>query len=250
MRDYINEAKLAFGQELQALSKVKFLILDNDGVMTDCKVNYVDGTQPFEISYNVLDGYGLIKLQNLGVSVAIISGRANPALEERCRVLGIPNDLIYQGISNKLECLHQIMAQHNLTIQEIAYIGDDIIDFKVIEYLTNGITVPNCHPLLSRYARYTTVNAGGSGAVREICDLITIAYSYQQAQRSLQLQQSNLETLVKQVVLKLHTKQKTDFVDLVDNIRKQAFKLLFNDLAQMGLNDYQASLLADFLLFI
>lgn len=171
MLDYREYAQ----DKLHLFKHIKLLVLDNDGIMTDGAIYYRDHETPQHISYSVLDGYGVTSLARLGIEVAVISGRKNPALESRCKVLRLNSDNIFSGVKDKGQVLRDLMAQRGLEPHEVAFMGDDFIDICALKEAGLKITVPNCHPMVRPYVNYITVNAGGNGALREVCDLLSIA---------------------------------------------------------------------------
>lgn len=153
-------------------AEIKLLICDVDGVMSDGII--YQGNQGEELkAFNVRDGYGIRCLLTSEVEVAIITGRKAKLLEDRCATLGITH--LYQGQSDKLVAFHELLDTLALTADQVAYIGDDLIDWPVMARVGLSVTVADAHPVLLPRADYVTRIAGGRGAVREICDLILIA---------------------------------------------------------------------------
>ncbi|MDX5298609.1 MAG: HAD hydrolase family protein, partial [Gammaproteobacteria bacterium] len=99
-----------------------------------------------------------------------ITGRSSPLTARRARDLGIAH--LQQGREDKLVALRELLETLNLTLEDTAYVGDDLPDLSAICHAGLGITVPNGHPLVLRHARWCTTKAGGDGAVRQVCDLI------------------------------------------------------------------------------
>jgi len=106
---------------------------------------------------------------NEGIEIAIITGRQSNIVENRMKALGVLH--IKQGIENKLDVYHSLLDELNLTKDEIAYIGDDVVDLPVMKDCGLGIAVNDAHPLVLQGADLITNTKGGFGAVREICDL-------------------------------------------------------------------------------
>ncbi|MGY0163328.1 3-deoxy-manno-octulosonate-8-phosphatase KdsC [Edwardsiella tarda] len=150
-------------------AQVRLLICDVDGVLSDGLI-YM-GNQGEELkAFNVRDGYGIRCLVTQGINVAIITGRRSQLVADRAATLGINH--LYQGQSNKLIAFERILADLQLTPDQAAYIGDDLIDWPVMARVGLAVAVADAHPLLPPRAHYTTRIAGGRGAVRELCDLI------------------------------------------------------------------------------
>lgn len=148
---------------------IELLVLDVDGVMTDGRITYTtDGQQV--MSFHVHDGLGIKLLSGCGVRVAIISARKGPALERRARELGV--DLLYQNVRDKLACFRQILKEQGIPAEKVAAIGDDLVDLPVLKSAGLSVTVQNAASNMSDYVDYVTAKPGGSGAVREVCELI------------------------------------------------------------------------------
>lgn len=157
---------------LAAARRVKLLILDVDGVMSDGLI-YM-GNQGEELkAFNVRDGYGIRCLLNEGIEVAIITGRKAKLLEDRCETLGIRH--LYQGQSDKQLAFRSLLDKLSLMPEDAAYIGDDLIDWPVMAEVNLSVAVADAHPLLLTRANYVTHISGGRGAVREVCDIILFA---------------------------------------------------------------------------
>ncbi|ADM96526.1 MULTISPECIES: 3-deoxy-manno-octulosonate-8-phosphatase KdsC [Dickeya] len=159
-------------QVMQRARDIRLLICDVDGVLSDGLI-YM-GNQGEELkAFNVRDGYGIRCLLTSDVDVAIITGRSSQLLVDRCQTLGIRH--LYQGQSDKLLAFRELLDTLSLTASQVAYIGDDLIDWPVMAETGLSVAVADAHPLLLPNAHYVTRIAGGRGAVREICDLILLA---------------------------------------------------------------------------
>ena len=148
---------------------LKLMAFDVDGVLSDGTLLYTDEGLEIKV-FNCLDGVGLNMLQKSGISVAIITGRKTPCVEFRMQNLGI--ELLYQGITNKLETLHELLDKLGISADEAGFMGDDIIDLQVMAACGFSATPADGHDLAKRYARFTSGKAGGKGAVREVCEFI------------------------------------------------------------------------------
>lgn len=152
--------------------QIKLVISDVDGVMSDGLI-YM-GNQGEELkAFNVRDGYGIRCLITNGIEVAIITGRDSKIVDNRARTLGIQH--VYQGQSNKIQAYDDLLKKLNLATEQVAYIGDDLIDWPVMELIGLSVAVADAHPLLQQRADYLTRSGGGKGAVRELCDIILMA---------------------------------------------------------------------------
>jgi len=118
-------------EEIQGkLKKIKMLILDVDGVMTDGRI-IMDSDGREMKNFNVRDGHGLVMMQRHGIQVAILTGRTSAVVDHRARDLKITE--VYQGALNKKEVFAEILKKNNLTPEAIAYMGDDIVDIPVLK---------------------------------------------------------------------------------------------------------------------
>lgn len=165
-----------YGSASQAVivqaSEIKLVICDVDGVLSDGLIYMGNHGEELK-TFNVRDGYGIRCLITSGIEVAIITGRSSKIVEDRAKTLGISH--IFQGQSNKLIAYHQLLEALQMQPYQVAYIGDDLIDWPVMEKSGLSVAVADAHPLLLQRADYITQIAGGRGAVRELCDLILIA---------------------------------------------------------------------------
>ncbi|MEF1256241.1 MULTISPECIES: 3-deoxy-manno-octulosonate-8-phosphatase KdsC [unclassified Vibrio] len=154
---------------LEIAKQIKLLICDVDGVFSDGLI-YM-GNEGEELkTFHTRDGYGVKSLMNAGIKIAIITGRRSQIVENRMKALGI--SLIYQGQDDKVKAYRDICDKLNILPQHTGYIGDDLIDWPVMEQVALKVCVADGHPLLAKRANYVTVIKGGHGAVREVCDLI------------------------------------------------------------------------------
>lgn len=149
--------------------QIKLLICDVDGVFSDGRI-YL-GNQGEELkAFHTKDGFGIKSLINAGIEVAIITGRKSAIVKNRMTSLGISH--IYQGQEDKFVAYQELMKDLNVTSEQVAYIGDDLVDRPVIEHCGLGVAVNDAHPGLLLTCDYKTYIPGGFGAVREVSDLI------------------------------------------------------------------------------
>jgi len=149
--------------------KIKLLLLDVDGVMTDGGV-YFSETGDEEKKFNIQDGYGIVKLQRSGVMAGIITGRVSKLVQRRANELGIQE--VYQNLENKLDAYQQIKQKLNLSDSEIAYIGDDEPDLSIIGRVAFSAAPSDAVTAVKKSVHYVCKRKGGEGAVREVVDLI------------------------------------------------------------------------------
>lgn len=154
---------------INKVRRIKLLILDVDGVLTDGRIWITPDGQEAKF-FHTHDGLGIKLLQKAGINVAVISGRSSPVVNLRMKELGI--DHIYQGQTSKITAFEELINHFNLTAEAIAYMGDDIIDLPVMKQVGLSIAVANAVSDVKSQADWLTQKTGGQGAVREVCDLI------------------------------------------------------------------------------
>lgn len=155
---------------LAKLKKIKLLILDVDGVLTNNSV-YIGSDGSEYKQFNIQDGFGIHLLQQQArVKVALLSGRYSKSTEFRAKELEI--DMVYNGYTDKVKVLEEIKLKTALDYSEMAYIGDDFADMPVLRKTGVAIAVKNARPEVKEICDYVTKDSGGEGAVREIIDLI------------------------------------------------------------------------------
>lgn len=147
---------------------LRLVAFDFDGVFTDNAV-YVteDGIEMVRCSRG--DGFGLRKLERLGIDIIVLSTEENPVVSARCRKLKIP---CVQGLQKKLEELEGIISEKGITLEQTAFVGNDINDLSCLQAVGVPIIVADAHPDVIQKAFWQTKRDGGHGAVREICDEI------------------------------------------------------------------------------
>ncbi|AXF78278.1 3-deoxy-manno-octulosonate-8-phosphatase KdsC [Erwinia tracheiphila] len=176
MSTVVNWTETCYGkvslEVMNRAKKIKLLICDVDGVMSDGVIYQGNNGEELK-AFNVRDGYGIRCLLTSDVEVAIITGRKAKLLEDRCTTLGISH--LYQDQPDKILAFRELLDKLSLQPEQVAYIGDDLIDWPVMAQVGLSVTVADAHPVLIPRANYVTRIAGGRGAVREICDLLLIA---------------------------------------------------------------------------
>ena len=154
---------------LEKAKKLKLLILDVDGVLTDGRL-YFDNEGTEYKCFHARDGHGLKLLQKTGVKVAIISGRKSNSVELRMKSLGI--DYVYQGHEDKLGAFAELLESMGITPEQAAYVGDDLLDLPIMIRVGLAIAVNDANFAVKERADWCTSLSGGLGAVRETCDMI------------------------------------------------------------------------------
>jgi 3-deoxy-D-manno-octulosonate 8-phosphate phosphatase (KDO 8-P phosphatase) len=166
-------------EHMQRAERVKLMIFDVDGVLTDGSLTY-DANGEITKTFFVLDGLGIQLLQKTGVQTAIISARQSPIVVTRARDLGINH--VYQGIHDKRVAFARLLEETGVSVEQCGYIGDDVIDLPLLLKVGFAATVPSGHPEVQHRAHYVTRAPGGRGAVREVCDMVMRAQgTYEQA---------------------------------------------------------------------
>lgn len=148
---------------------IRLLILDVDGVMTDGRLHYDAEGREFK-TFHVRDGYGIKRIMSAGIAVAVISGRRSGSAAGRMADLGIRHVMLGRG--DKAAALEELLATLGIPAESTACIGDDEPDLPVMQRVALPIAVADCHPSVARAAVWRTSLPGGSGAVREVCDLL------------------------------------------------------------------------------
>ena len=156
-------------ENLEKVKKLKLLILDVDGVLTDGRLFFDQQGHEYK-SFHAQDGHGIKLLQQTGVDVAVISGRKSQSVTLRMQALGIK--LIYQGHEHKVAAFNEIISTLGISASQTAHVGDDLLDLPLMKRAGLGFAVEDANFAVKNYADYITKNKGGLGAVREICDFI------------------------------------------------------------------------------
>jgi 3-deoxy-D-manno-octulosonate 8-phosphate phosphatase (KDO 8-P phosphatase) len=155
------------------LAGIELLLMDVDGVLTDGRLYNVPGPEGKMVETKGFDSQDGIALQWLnwhGIKAGLISGRESPATTERARQCKFT--YVYQGHIEKIPILEQILADCGIEARQVAYIGDDFTDVVVMRRVGVGIATANARPEVKSAAHHVTAAAGGSGAVREVIEMI------------------------------------------------------------------------------
>lgn len=157
---------------VQRARKVRLLVLDVDGVLTDGKLYFLaDGSEAK--AFSTLDGQGIKMLMNSGVNTAIITGRSSTIVERRAANLGIQH--VVQGREDKRIALDELLSTLQLSYDQVAYLGDDLPDLAPIRCVALGVAVANANSFVRQHAQAITSLSGGAGAARELCEFIMAA---------------------------------------------------------------------------
>ncbi|MEE9444179.1 MAG: 3-deoxy-manno-octulosonate-8-phosphatase KdsC [Cocleimonas sp.] len=150
---------------------IKLIILDVDGVLTDGSL-YFDNTGSEYKAFNSKDGHGIRLLLENDIEVALITGRTSELLKHRAENLKLNPDLIYQGYRDKLPAYADLLIKTGFEKQQIAYVGDDVIDLPIMSQVGFSIAVNDANWFVKENCDWITELQGGKGAVREVCEFL------------------------------------------------------------------------------
>lgn len=167
-KEIFNNKKL-----IEKAKRIRLLLLDVDGVMTDGKIYYDSEGREIK-AFNIYDGHGIYLIQKIGIRVGIITGRASKIVEVRARELGINE--VHQNVLEKDIVYNDIRRRYGLKENEVAFIGDDLIDISILERVGLSAAPANSVDDVKNIVDLVTVREGGHGAVREVIDLLLFAH--------------------------------------------------------------------------
>jgi len=154
---------------LNRAATIRLVIFDVDGVLTDGSLFLGDDGQEYK-AFHSRDGHGMAMLQRSGVTIGIITGRTSEVVRIRMHSLGVSH--VYQGRRDKLPAYVELRDNLGLSDDQIAYVGDDVVDLPVLCRVGLAIAVQDAHPMVKQHAHWTTPNPGGRGAGRDVCELL------------------------------------------------------------------------------
>lgn len=157
---------------LERSSRIRLLVLDVDGVLTNGRLYYGNSGEELK-GFHILDGLGIKLLHNAGLDTAIITGRRSELVQRRAAELGITD--VVQGREDKHEALIELASRRQLSLTEVAYMGDDLPDLAAIRAAGLGLTVATAHHFVRTHADWCSQHGGGAGAVREACEWLLYA---------------------------------------------------------------------------
>lgn len=169
---------------IRKAAKIRLVIFDVDGVLTDGSLYLGDDGQEYK-AFNSRDGHGMKMLQQSGVEIGIITGRTSNVVATRMAGLGIKH--LYQGQEEKLPAFEELLKKLSLRAEQVAYVGDDVIDLPILIRAGLAIAVQDAHQLVKQHSHWTTPNPGGRAAARDVCELIMQAQGTLEAQLHLYL---------------------------------------------------------------
>ena len=159
----------ASGSLSRALKRVRLFATDVDGVLTDAGMYYSESGDELK-KFNTRDGMGIKLLQRAGLITALITMEETKLVTRRGEKLAIPE--VHQGARDKLAVLRDLVARHGLTLQEVAFMGDDVNDLEALEAVGFSAAPADAMPAVLKVVDYVCRKSGGEGAVREVVDLI------------------------------------------------------------------------------
>lgn len=164
---------------------IRLVIFDVDGVLTDASLFIGDDGQEYK-AFNSRDGHGMKMLQASGVDIGIITGRTSQVVKYRMDGLGIKH--VYQGQLDKLPAFEELIQRLGLVPEQVAYVGDDVVDLPILIRAGLAIAVQDAHPLVKQHSHWITPNPGGRAAARDVCELIMRAQGTLESQLGKYLQ--------------------------------------------------------------
>lgn len=153
----------------QRASRVRLLILDVDGVLTDGSLYFGPKEELFKV-FNVLDGHGIKMAQQGGLEVVFLSGRHSDAAFVRAKELGVTR--YFEGSRDKVAVMEELCHTLRLTPEEVAAVGDELVDLPLFHRVGLAVAVADAVPEAKAAAHWVTEKPGGKGAVREVTDLL------------------------------------------------------------------------------
>ena len=149
--------------------KVRLVAMDVDGVLTDAGMYYTENGDELK-KFNTRDGMGIARVRTAGLKTAILTGESTKLVERRGAKLRI--DHVFIGVSDKLTCMRSLLNDLGLTLDQVAYIGDDVNDYELLCHVGLAVAVRDASRLPKSVAHLITEAKGGEGAVRELCEII------------------------------------------------------------------------------
>ena len=157
---------------LERLAELRLVAFDVDGVFTDGRF-YLSDDGVETKAFHTQDGYGVRRLIEAGIEVAVISGRKSGAVEKRMDELGVAHVVL--GCKDKVAAMDQLAASLGIEVRDCAFVGDDVPDLALLEHVGFSVAVANAMQSVQERCDYITRRRGGAGAVREVCDLVVAA---------------------------------------------------------------------------
>lgn len=155
------------------LKKIKVVVFDLDGILTNAHVWWASEEVGFNRSFNIYDGYGMRVLMKAGIKVGIITGGNSLSVTKRTEQLGL--DFCYLGNEDKREAFLDVMNRYSVRAEEVLYMGDELFDLPLLKKAGFSATVPNTSDEVKEMVDYVTHRKSGEGCAREVIDLVRYA---------------------------------------------------------------------------
>lgn len=162
----------ASANAIERARQVRLMAFDVDGVLTDGSLWYGENGEVVK-RFHALDGHGLRLMREGGIAVALVTGREGPLVARRAAELGI--SLVLQGVRDKAQAIAGLAQQEGFTLEQLGFMGDDILDLAAMQRVGFAASVPSAPPYITQAAHWVASREGGHGAARECCDLILAA---------------------------------------------------------------------------
>jgi 3-deoxy-D-manno-octulosonate 8-phosphate phosphatase (KDO 8-P phosphatase) len=157
------------GSARPRFERIRMLIMDVDGVLTDGGMYYAESGDEWK-KFNTRDGHGITLLHEAGIKTALVTREQTAIVARRALKLRIAE--VHQGIRDKLPVVKALLEKHGVMREEACYVGDDLGDLEVMQWIGLPVAVGDAVPAIKKVARVITTRKGGAGAVREVCDRI------------------------------------------------------------------------------
>ncbi|MCK9595070.1 MAG: HAD-IIIA family hydrolase [Candidatus Omnitrophica bacterium] len=154
---------------LNKIKKVKVMLLDVDGVLTDGRIVYDSKGRDLKF-FDVHDGLGVYLLKKAGIPTVLITAKSSRTIKPRAKDMRV--DAVFADVSPKTSVLGEILAKYKVGKDELCFVGDDLVDLGLMKQVGFGVAVCNACNEIKAAADHTTVKKGGRGAVREIAELV------------------------------------------------------------------------------
>ena len=162
------------GDIRERAARIRLVCFDVDGTLTDGRL-LIDADGRESKTFHVFDGLGMKLLMRHGIAVAFVTARLSPSAERRAHELGVES---HTGVHDKLDCVEKIAERMGIGLDEIAFMGDDLPDLRVMQQVGLSVAPAQAHRWTSERAHWRTLSRGGEGAARELCDLILAAQGH------------------------------------------------------------------------
>jgi YrbI family 3-deoxy-D-manno-octulosonate 8-phosphate phosphatase len=154
------------------LQEIRLFATDVDGVLTDAGMYYSESGDEWK-KFNTRDGMGIKLLQKAGLITAIVTQERTRLVARRAEKLAIPE--LHQGVMDKLSVIREMVARHGISLQQVAYIGDDVNDIEALQAVGFSAAPADGLPQVLKVVDYVCQQKGGEGAVRELAEMILLA---------------------------------------------------------------------------